>query len=136
MPFSFYFIYFSTFNASITHMVSRSSCKRSSLYDSLPVLDSWYQQDDELPAVPPITTPTKVAASLERQRPSAGSRRSVSFSADPPSIHYIDEDSETALPEQRRHHHHGGARMKSLAKRLLPKQFSLNKVYAIPSTTS
>ncbi|KAI9492964.1 hypothetical protein BDB00DRAFT_409398 [Zychaea mexicana] len=104
-------------------MVYRSSSKRSSLYDSLPVLDSWYQPEEEeeeeqiksstTTITPPIITPSpsprpscfSKTPSSSLERPScADGRRSVSFSVEPPSVRYIDEreqhHQEDAVSEQ------------------------------------
>ncbi|ORZ02410.1 hypothetical protein BCR43DRAFT_8839 [Syncephalastrum racemosum] len=57
---------------------------RASIYDTLPVLDSWYKSspDEEEKAI----SPPPVA----KMRPTpTGDRRSVSFSTSPPSVHYI-----------------------------------------------
>lgn len=57
---------------------------RGSIYDTLPVLDSWYKpspDEEEEPRTPPPGVKIKPTTTADR--------RSVSFSTSPPSVHYI-----------------------------------------------
>ena len=81
-------------------MVSRASSKRLSIYDSLPVLDSWYPHQEEVTDQQDVTiirsnttsTSSTFIGKSSNERASQEGRRSVSFSVDPPSVHYINED--------------------------------------------
>ncbi|KAI7847209.1 hypothetical protein BDC45DRAFT_526797 [Circinella umbellata] len=129
-------------------MVSRTSSNHLSIYDSLPVLDSWYPHqeeviDQQIPTIMRSNTTSPSSTFIDKstnERPNQEGRRSVSFSVDPPSIHYIDEDefsdNNNHVLLARRSTYHGGARIKFLAKRLLPKQFAINKIHVIPTTPS
>ncbi|OAD67192.1 hypothetical protein PHYBLDRAFT_160489 [Phycomyces blakesleeanus NRRL 1555(-)] len=66
-------------------------CPRSNLYDSLPKLETWYSSE-------------AVEYVIPQKKPSQ-MNRNVSFSTEPPSVHYLDdqeEEEEVVLKEHQR----------------------------------
>ncbi|KAJ8656111.1 hypothetical protein O0I10_008124 [Lichtheimia ornata] len=53
---------------------------KPSVYDTLPVLDAWYK---------PIPKPTPSSSAAHRQHNRSTHHNTVSFSNDPPSVHYV-----------------------------------------------
>lgn len=134
-------------------MISQQTDRRPSLYDNIPVLDLWYQTPIASPAV---SSPLPERKSSWPTSALNDGRRSVSFSTDPPSVHYIPDqvfdDGQDDAPDQPRNSHRRGkflhlsimvgskpdsriclsilvsAQMRSLARRLLRRP---NKVGAL-----
>lgn len=78
--------------------------KRTSIYDSLPVLESWYQ----------TTTPgidcVEEQQQQQQDKKSQTQRRSVTFSTASPSVHYIPHsinDPSPPTPQSSQSRHHG-----------------------------
>ncbi|KAF7724422.1 hypothetical protein EC973_001086 [Apophysomyces ossiformis] len=60
-----------------------STQKRCSIYDTLPSLESWYCDVNKNTTDP-----------IQKKKRPGQTQRNVSFSAKPPSIHYLDQDEE------------------------------------------
>ncbi|KAL1928169.1 hypothetical protein VTP01DRAFT_3085 [Rhizomucor pusillus] len=103
-------------------MIPQETDRRPSLYDNIPVLDLWYQTPIASPAASSPLPDRKTTCSSSRPVSEEG-RRSVSFSTDPPSVHYIPDqvfDDELDTDSDRTHNHRRvSTRMRSLARRLL-----------------
>lgn len=91
-------------------MIPQETDRRPSLYDNIPVLDLWYQTPIASPAASSPLPDRKTTCSSSRPVSEEG-RRSVSFSTDPPSVHYIPDqvfDDELDTDSDRTHNHRRG----------------------------